>query len=85
MNHRRTAHIGSALALASLAGCNKPPEPPPPAFHSVIASSDSRLGFNSFARDMDASLEPAADDRPRKGNAFGAGIRPGRGASGIVP
>ena len=87
MNHRCATHIGSVLALASVAGCDKPPEPPPPLIHAVIASGDSRLGsgLGSFATPMNASLEPVADDRAHKREAFGMGIRPGHGASGIRP
>jgi hypothetical protein len=85
MNYRRATRIGSALALAGLAACDKAPDPPPPVFHAVTASGGSRVGFASFATDIDSSLQPVADDSPHEGGAFGTGIRPGRGPSGIVP
>ena len=82
MNVSRMACIGSAALLATLAGCDARQDTAP-APRTAVADGSARITLTGETETLDA---PAASERPhRGGGAFGVGIRPGRGASGIVP
>jgi len=92
MDLLRIAPIGLATMLAALAGCDGHREPPAPTIHAAAGGDGLTplpppvLGAGTEAAPGDGD-DKAAAERPHKrgGGAFGVGIRPSAGASGIVP
>jgi hypothetical protein len=86
MNVSRLACIGSAAMLAALAGCDTHQDTMP-APRTSVADGTPRLTLAGETETLSTLPGDAtvAGERPHKSGAFGAGIRPGRGASGIVP
>ena len=90
MDQLRIGHIGCAVALAALAACDGHP-PSAPTTHASAAGTEGlapppvlAAGTGAATGDSD---DKAATERPHKrgGGAFGVGIRPSPGASGILP
>jgi len=90
MNFHRIAQLGSAAAVASVAACHGPPESEAPG-PAVVALAGNRAANGMPGSGLVAPIsDPVSDgtpvtERPHKGGVIGVGIRPSRGASGIVP
>ena len=88
MNVSRMARIGTAAMLATLAACDGREAPASSTRSTAVADGTPRITLAGETESVSAlpGDAPAANERPHKGGgAFGVGIRPGRGASGIVP
>jgi len=88
MNTHRLTTAASALAVVALVGCDGAPEPAAPATRTLAAVDDGAPA--PVVDSAEASRHPgdsSPTERPHKrgGGAFGVGIRPSNGASGIVP
>jgi hypothetical protein len=90
MDLLRMTRIGSMAAMAALAACDGRSEATAPTTHASVAGSEGLAAAPALAAGTEAANggDDAVDtQRPRKrgGGAFGVGIRPSPGASGILP